>query len=200
MRTLVYKAAAYGALLMAGAEAFAPQSCGPRALAPASARAAGKQSGGMQMMGDARDVLARADAMMQGKDALMNGKSLQTVAASLETSYKAPPASGSSWKPYGGYDPKNRAAAPASAPAEMARAYAAAAPAPARTQSAPSSGRKIDYGAGGYNPQSRGAPAADSNAVMARVSQMMGSSAAPAAPAKSWAPPQGYVPSSAGAL
>merc|ERR1719329_1358790 len=113
MRVLVYKAAAYGALLMAGAEAFAPQSCGAGAL--------------RMQMGDAADILARADAMMQGKDALMNGQSLQMAAASLETSYAAPAAanpadSKSGWKPYGGYDPKNRAApAAADTNAVMAR-------------------------------------------------------------------------------
>merc|ERR1719329_1104157 len=175
MRVLVYKAAAYGALLMAGAEAFAPQSCGAGAL--------------RMQMGDAADILARADAMMQGKDALMNGQSLQMAAASLETSYAAPAAanpadSKSGWKPYGGYDPKNRqaAAAPAPAPAaaytppaqEMAAAYAQAAPAPA----APASSWSPPQG---YVPKGAGA-----------------SDPLSSAPAKKWQPYGGYDPKSRG--
>merc|ERR1719329_1207329 len=144
--------------------------------------------------------------MMQGKDALMNGQSLQMAAASLETSYSAPAAanpadSKSGWKPYGGYDPKNRPAAPAPAPAaayappaqEMAAAYAQAAPA----APAPAAPEKKWQPYGGYDPKNRAAPAAaDTNAVMARVSEMMGAPApAAAAPASSSAP--AYAPAAA---
>jgi len=194
MRVLVYAAGVY-ALCTGCAEAFAPQSAGPSGL-PSTRLSAGKRTSGALKMGtdldDPAAVMARVDAMMQGK-------SLHSVAASFEASYKAPSgasAADKKWEPYGGYNPKgnSRPAAPKEDSATiMARAsqYASGS-APA---AAPAGKKWEPYG--GYSPKGSSRPAApqaNSADVMARVNQMLSSSPAAAPPAKKWNSPVGYVP------
>ena len=207
MRVLVYAAGAY-ALCMGSAEAFAPQSTFAPALA-SGRTAAGKQRAESIVMqshtDDTASIMARAEAMMQGS-------SVQTVAASFEASYAAPPASERKWSAPQGYVPRGRSEAPASSmaqswtgpatddtPAVMARVSemmgggaAAAAPAPAK--------KWQPYG-GGYDPKNRAAPAAAPAAAAAPAYEPAQSYQAPmtSAPAKKWQPyGGGYDPKNRG--